>query len=299
MAIYKNKDIEVNINERTVEIGNINVNFYTEDNGTASVRIKIKNQQGIPINFNNTDMLPRLDLYAADESVFTNEPVDIILPEQGLIHYKVSKNVIRHEGKMECKLFLENETESVHVANFYFVIKDSGVKGLVEKEVNLPFIEDTLQKLIFENSDSIFGEDFKDQVINNLIEYANSKPALFKSEVNVKDSGRIPLPLNEGIIDNKQTYNDITHYRLIEIGKTKQVIVYGNVKNLADGTTVHVANLPSNVAPSKTIRLPGGTDLTTREMVTAQVLLTGKVTLIKQSTFKSEYPIEFYFSYYI
>ncbi len=298
MAIYKNKDIEVNINERTVEIGNINVNFYTEDNGTASIRIKIKNQQGIPINFNNTDMLPRLDLYAADESVFTNEPVDIILPEQGLIHYKVSNNAIRHEGKMKCKLFLENETNSVHVANFYFVIKDSGVKGLVDKEVKIPFVEETIQKLISENVDVIFGADFKDQVINNLIEYANTKPALFKSEVNVKDSGKIPLALNEGTTDNQQTYNDITHYRVIEIGSVKQVIVYGNVKNLT-GTSAYIADLPSNIAPTKTIRLPAGLDLTDREMISAQVLLTGKVTLVKQNVFKPEYPVEFYFSYYI
>lgn len=298
MAIYKNKDIEVNINERTVEIGNINVNFYTEDNGTASIRIKIKNQQGIPINFNNTDMLPRLDLYAADESVFTNEPVDIILPEQGLIHYKVSNNAIRHEGKMKCKLFLENETNSVHVANFYFVIKDSGVKGLVDKEVKIPFVEETIQKLISENVDVIFGADFKDQVINNLIEYANTKPALFKSEVNVKDSGKIPLTLNEGTTDNKQTYNDITHYRVIEIGSIKQVIVYGNVKNLT-GTSAYIADLPSNIAPTKTIRLPAGLDLTDREIISAQVLLTGKVTLVKQNVFKPEYPVEFYFSYYI
>ncbi|MGE7363333.1 BppU family phage baseplate upper protein [Staphylococcus cohnii] len=298
MAIYKNKDIEVNINERTVEIGNINVNFYTEDNGTASIRIKIKNQQGIPINFNNTDMLPRLDLYAADESVFTNEPVDIILPEQGLIHYKVSNNVIRHEGKMKCKLFLENETNSVHVANFYFVIKDSGVKGLVDKEVKIPFVEETIQKLISENVDVIFGADFKDQVINNLIEYANTKPALFKSEINVKDSGKIPLTLNKGITDNKQIYNDITHYRVIETGSVKQVIVYGNVKNLT-GTSAYIADLPSNIAPTKTIRLPAGLDLTDREIISAQVLLTGKVTLVKQNVFKPEYPVEFYFSYYI
>lgn len=298
MAIYKNKDIEVNINERTVEIGNINVNFYTEDNGTASIRIKIKNQQGIPINFNNTDMLPRLDLYAADESVFTNEPVDIILPEQGLIHYKVSNNVIRHEGKMKCKLFLENETNSVHVANFYFVIKDSGVKGLVDKEVKIPFVEETIQKLISENVDVIFGADFKDQVINNLIEYANTKPALFKSEVNVKDSGKIPLTLNKGITDNKQIYNDITHYRVIETGNVKQVIVYGNVKNLT-GTSAYIADLPSDIAPTKTIRLPAGLDLTDREIISAQVLLTGKVTLVKQNVFKPEYPVEFYFSYYI
>ena len=46
MAIFKNKDIEANINERTVELGNINANFYTEDNGTTSIRIKMKKQDG-------------------------------------------------------------------------------------------------------------------------------------------------------------------------------------------------------------------------------------------------------------
>lgn len=153
MAIYKNKDIETNINERGAELGNINVNFYTEDNGTASIRIKMRNQQGVPINFNNTDMLPRLDLYAKDSSIFTNEPVDIILPEQGLIQYKVSDYVIRHEGKMDCKLFLENGKESVHVANFYFVIKDSGVTGAVGKEIHVDILEDMVRATILSNKD--------------------------------------------------------------------------------------------------------------------------------------------------
>lgn len=151
MAIYKNKDIVTNINERGVELGNINVNFYTEDNGTASIRIKIRNQQGVPINFNNTDMQPRLDLYAKDGSIFTNESVDIVLPEQGLIQYKVPDYVIRHEGKMDCKLFLENGTESVHVANFYFVIKDSGVTGAVGKEIRIEVLEDMVGKVMLDN----------------------------------------------------------------------------------------------------------------------------------------------------
>ena len=148
MAIYKNKDIQANINERGVELGNINVNFYTEDNGTASIRIKMRNQQGVPINFNNTDMQPRLDLYAKDGSIFTKEPVEIILPEQGLIQYKVSEYVIRHEGKIDCKLFLYNRNESVHVANFYFVIKDSGVTGAVGKEIKVDILQDMVRDVI-------------------------------------------------------------------------------------------------------------------------------------------------------
>ncbi len=153
MAIYKNKDIEANINERGADLGNINVNFYTEDNGTASIRIKMKKQDGSSINFNNIDMLPRLDLYAKDGSIFTKEPVNIVLPEQGLIQYKVSDYVIRHEGKMDCKLFLENGTESVHVVNFYFVIKDSGITGAVGKEIKIEILEDIVKNTILSNKD--------------------------------------------------------------------------------------------------------------------------------------------------
>ena len=171
MTIYKNKDIETNINERGAELGNINVNFYTEDNGTASIRIKIKNQQGAPINFNNTDMLPRLDLYAKDGSIFTNEPVDIILAEQGLIQYKVSDYVIRHEGKMDCKLFLENSTESVHVANFYFAIKDSGVTGAVGKEIHVDILEDMVQKVMSDNAMGLLDDEYKNKLDNDLKDY--------------------------------------------------------------------------------------------------------------------------------
>ena len=180
MAIYKNKDIEANINERGVELGNINVNFYTEDNGTASIRIKMRNQQGVPINFNNTDMLPRLDLYAKDGSIFTNEPVEIILPEQGLIQYKVSNYVIRHEGKMDCKLFLENGKESVHVANFYFVIKDSGVTGAVGKEIKVDILQDMVRDVMVENAMGLLDDEYKDKINQDVVEYISSNPELYK-----------------------------------------------------------------------------------------------------------------------
>ena len=180
MAIYKNKDIQANINERGVELGNINVNFYTEDNGTASIRIKIRNQQGIPINFNNTDMQPRLDLYAKDGSIFTNEPVDIILPEQGLIQYKVPDYVIRHEGKMDCKLFLENGTESVHVANFYFVIKDSGVTGSVGKEIKVDILQDMVRNVMVESAMGLLDDEYKDKINQDVVEYISSNPDKYK-----------------------------------------------------------------------------------------------------------------------
>lgn len=180
MAIYKNKDIVTNINERGADLGNINVNFYTEDNGTASIRIKIKNQQGAPINFNNTDMLPRLDLYAKDGSIFTKEPVDIILPDQGLIQYKVSDYVIRHEGKMDCKLFLENGTESVHVANFYFVIKDSGITGAVGKEIRVDILEDMVRNVMTDNAMGLLDDAYKEKLDSDLKGYLVENKEIFK-----------------------------------------------------------------------------------------------------------------------
>ena len=180
MTVYKNKDIQANINERGVELGNINVNFYTEDNGTASIRIKMRNQQGVPINFNNTDMQPRLDLYAKDGSIFTNESVDIVLPEQGLIQYKVPDYVIRHEGKMDCKLFLENGTESVHVANFYFVIKDSGVTGSVGKEIHVDILEDMVRNVMTDNAMGLLDDEYKEKINQDVVGYISSNPELYK-----------------------------------------------------------------------------------------------------------------------
>src|SRR5699024_7128707 len=180
MAIYKNKDITTNINERGVDLGDINVNFYTEDNGTASIRIKIKNQQGMPINFNNTDMLPRLDLYDKDGSIFTNEPVAIVFPEQGLIQYKLSDYVIKHEGKIDCKLFLDNGTESVHVANFYFVIKDSGVTGAIGKEIKVDILQDMVRDVMSENAMGLLDDEYKDKINQDVVEYISSNPELYK-----------------------------------------------------------------------------------------------------------------------
>lgn len=103
-------------------------------------------------------MNPRLDLYAQDGSIFTNEPIYEVLPEQGLIQYKVSDYVIRHEGKVDAKLFLENENSSVHVANFYFVITDSGVTGAIGKEIKIDILDDKVKKVILDNQELFKGE---------------------------------------------------------------------------------------------------------------------------------------------
>lgn len=246
MAIYKNKDIVTNINERGVDLGNINVNFYTEDNGTASIRIKIKNQQGAPINFNNTDMLPRLDLYAKDGSIFTNEPVDIILQDQGLIQYKVSDYVIRHEGKMDCKLFLENGTESVHVANFYFVIKDSGITGAVGKEIRVEVLEDMVGKVLLENAETFRADP---------IETAEHlKPTVINSAKEEFERLSTAKQVDSEVINARGSFNNLNE-RLGEIENTfsKEKIITGDFeyKSLNFPTEFPKEKLPFNIYRDK------------------------------------------------
>ena len=180
MAIYKNKDIETNINELGAELGNINVNFYTEDNGTASIRIKMKKQDGSSIDFNKTDMLPRLDLYAKDGSIFANEPLDIVLPEQSLIQYKVTDYAIKHKGKMDCKLFLVNGNESVHVANFYFIINDSGVTGAIGKEIKVEVLEDMVRNVMTDNAMGLLDDEYKEKLDSDLKSYLVENKEIFK-----------------------------------------------------------------------------------------------------------------------
>ena len=106
--IFKMTDVSTNINVGTAENGFIGANFYTEDDGSAYIRITIKDNNEV-LDFNKTDMTPRLDLFSSDGSIFTNEPLEVILPEYGVIQYKVSDNVIKHAGKVDAKLFLANE----------------------------------------------------------------------------------------------------------------------------------------------------------------------------------------------
>ena len=157
MTVYKNKDIQANINERGVELGNINVNFYTEDKGTSSIRIYL-NWNKNRINLNSINMQPQLDLFHSDGSIFMDEKVDIILAEQGLIQYKITDQVIKHPGTVNAKLFLKNEKESIHVANFSFNIKDSGVEGAILKEININLVEDTVKKIMNESPELFKGE---------------------------------------------------------------------------------------------------------------------------------------------
>ena len=179
MAIYKNKDIDVSVNVDSIDKGNIKANFYTEDKGTSSIRIYL-NWNKNRINLQSINMQPQLDLFHSDGSIFMDEKVDIILAEQGLIQYKITDQVIKHPGTVNAKLFLKNEKESIHVANFSFNIKDSGVTDAVDKEITVNLVDDSVRRIIQENAIELLGDGFKDDVSVELKNYVNDNAETFK-----------------------------------------------------------------------------------------------------------------------
>ena len=179
MAIFKNKDIEANINERTVELGNINANFYTEDEQTASIRIFIK-WNDHPIDLNKINMKPVLNLYMQDGSLFEGEKVEVVIPEKGIIQYKIPSNVIKHIGKVNAKLFLENENESIHVVNFNFTIVDSGTEEPVRKELSFNLVDNAIRRMVQISAMELLGDDFEKRLNEDVINHLDSKPELYK-----------------------------------------------------------------------------------------------------------------------
>lgn len=177
--LQKMTDVSTNINVSTAENGFIGANFYTEDDGSAYIRITIKDNNQV-LDFNKTDMLPRLDLFCSDGSIFTNEPLDILIPDKGVIQYKVSDNVIAHPGRMDAKLFLANKNDSIHVANFYFTITDSGMTGPIGKEVHVDSLKRLVQDVMRQNSLGVLDDEFLSKVQTDLKSYVQDNDDLFK-----------------------------------------------------------------------------------------------------------------------
>ena len=157
MQIYKNKDITTNIDTEKTSINNSDTYFYTEDKGSAALRIFI-NHRKTAFNLDNTNLKPVLDLFHTDGSIWLDEPLEIIMSDKGLLQYNIPDNVIAHAGLIKAKLFLRNAEQSVHVANFTFDIKDSGIEGAVEKEISVNLVENTIKKIINEQPEIYKGE---------------------------------------------------------------------------------------------------------------------------------------------
>ncbi|WP_243081542.1 BppU family phage baseplate upper protein [Staphylococcus capitis] len=166
METYKSGTVNTIINEHGVDLGNINVNLYTMDNMTSVIDIHLKKknltteqQEYIPVNFNQTKFKPTLHVFAQDGSIFTNEPLEIIKPEEGFVRYIIPEYITKHVGQMQCKLFLENpeNNDSSHVANFYFTVNDSGITKSVGKEIRVELLDDIVEKVMKNNVDIFKG----------------------------------------------------------------------------------------------------------------------------------------------
>ena len=283
--IIKMGEVETHINPRNVDIGDIGSRFYTEDENTAFIRIRI-NYNGSPV-----DMKPKLDLFMEDGSVFIDETIEVLIPEIGLIKYDIPSNVIKHIGKVNCKLFMDSPEHSVHVANFSFSIVDSGVEKVVSKEISLNLVKDTVKQIMSEDLTELLDTEFKDKLTGDLQYYLSSHNEEFKgpkgdegpqgeqgaqgiagekgdvgpkgdkgdtgergpqglpgkdgSTISYTDTGWKSLSLINGTAQAGSANQP--KYRLVTINGTNMLFINGAVSNVSSKTMVF-AKLPTNIS---------------------------------------------------
>ena len=168
METFKQGEVTARIDERGIDLGNINVNLYTMDNSTAALDIHIKKRnifseekEFIPVNLNQTSFKPVLHLITEDNSIFTNEELEVVKAEEGYVRYNVSDYVTRHVGRVQAKLFLidsSNSTDdSSHVADFYFKVNDSGITKAIGKEVHVDMLDDIVERILLKDIERFRG----------------------------------------------------------------------------------------------------------------------------------------------
>lgn len=168
METIKQGKITAHIDERGIDLGNINVNLYTMDNSTAALDIHIKkrnifseDKEFIPINLNQTTFKPVLHLIAEDGSIFTNEELETIKAEEGHVRYNVSDYVTKHVGRVQAKLFLIDSSNSTnnssHVADFYFKVNDSGLTKTIGKEIHVDILDDIVERILLKDIERFRG----------------------------------------------------------------------------------------------------------------------------------------------
>ncbi|WP_317954902.1 MULTISPECIES: BppU family phage baseplate upper protein [unclassified Staphylococcus] len=168
METFKQGKVTARIDERGIDLGNINVNLYTMDNSTTTLDIHIKkrdifseNKEFIPINLNQTTFKPVLHLIAEDGSIFTNEELEIVKAEEGHVRYNVSDYVTKHVGRVQAKLFLIDSSNSTnnssHVADFYFKVNDSGLTKTIGKEIHVDILDDIVERIMLKDIERFRG----------------------------------------------------------------------------------------------------------------------------------------------
>lgn len=168
MEIFKQGEVNARIDERGIDLGDINVQLYTMDNSTVALDIYLKQRnlinnrkEFIPVNLNQTNFKPVLHLITEDNSIFTNEELEVVNAEQGHVRYQVSDYVTKHVGRVQAKLFLvdrNNTDDSSHVANFYFKVNDSGLTGAIGREIRVEVLDDIVKRVMLENIEDFRGQ---------------------------------------------------------------------------------------------------------------------------------------------
>ncbi|MGY5383976.1 BppU family phage baseplate upper protein [Staphylococcus haemolyticus] len=189
METFKQGEVTARIDERGIDLGNINVNLYTMDNSTSALDIHIKKRnifseerEYVPVNLNQTTFKPVLHLITEDNSIFTNEELEVVKAEEGYVRYNVSDYVTRHVGRVQAKLFLIDEdssNDSSHVADFYFKVNDSGLTKAIGKEIHVDMLDDIVERILLKDIERFRGpqgdkgdpftfEDFTQEQIQSL-----------------------------------------------------------------------------------------------------------------------------------
>ena len=179
MRVWKNQDYILETNNSNVKIGKEPSKFYTEDKNSASIRLFV-NWHDRPVNFSNTNLKPVLDLFHSDGSIWLDEELNIVIAEEGIVQYKIPENVITHAGTIKAKLFLRDDKQSVHVANFKFNITSSGVEDSIAKEISVNIVDDAVRRIVKENAIELLGSDFEERLNRDVINHLESNPELFK-----------------------------------------------------------------------------------------------------------------------
>ncbi|QKW67561.1 polysaccharide deacetylase family protein [Staphylococcus hominis] len=168
METFKQGEVTARIDERGIDLGNINVNLYTMDNSTAVLDIHIKKRnifseerEFIPVNLNQTTFEPVLHLIAEDGSIFTNEELEVVKAEEGHVRYNVSDYVTKHVGRVKAKLFLidkdSSTDDSSHIADFYFKVNDSGLTKAIGKEIHVDTLDDIVERILLKDIERFRG----------------------------------------------------------------------------------------------------------------------------------------------
>ena len=263
METFKQGEVTARIDERGIDLGNINVNLYTMDNSTVALDIHIKKRnifseerEFVPVNLNQTSFKPVLHLITEDNSIFTNEELEIVKAEEGYVRYNVSDYVTRHVGRVQAKLFLIDEDSSTddssHVADFYFKVNDSGLTKAIGKEIHVDMLDDIVERIMLKDIERFRGPKGDKGKPFRYEDFTSEQLASLKTSAEMIKSDLIA-------INGAKTYafsdNSLPNYTILKFSNITIVRVYGYFSSLSSGTVF--TQIPKEFAPTQSFESKG------------------------------------------